>query len=181
MTPFEEDLYRLLQDSKKQIDAFSSAEQDAALDLQKILQFSAKWDFKSKYDKVAKDYDELKTKFNKEKELFGLQATRSVMKEFILILDECFMLEKFVAKGSELERAVRLIISNMEKMLTRRGGGIIKPVIGEEADPSKHRFIEAEEVKGYSGNTVDKVFRYGYYVMGQVVREAEVKVKCGVK
>jgi molecular chaperone GrpE (heat shock protein) len=181
MTPFEEELYRLFQDSKNETTAFTTAAQDAGNDMQKITMFSVKWDYKDRYEKLLKEHNELKDRFEKEKKIIGIQATKTVIKELIPIIDECFMLHKFVEKGSELERAVKLVLMNLEKILTRRKGGIIRPQIGDDADPSKHKFIEAEEEPGHHGNTVSDVYRYGYYVLGQIIREAEIKVKCGIK
>ena len=38
-----------------------------------------------------------------------------------------------------------------------------------------------QEIRDNAGNTISEIYRYGYFVLGQVIREAEVKVKCGIK
>ena len=50
MTPFQEDLYRLIQDVRNSTSPFTSAEEDAGSDVQLIVKFSNKWDFKGNYD-----------------------------------------------------------------------------------------------------------------------------------
>lgn len=181
MTPFQEELYELIQECKNDASAFTTEAQDAGTDVQRSVMFSHKWDYKDRYEELAKNHEAMKRSFEKEKLVIASQATKNVIKELIPIIDECFMLMNFAEKGSQLEKGFKLILENMEQIFTRRGGGIIRPVIGEKADPTKHTFIEAEEVKDHIGTTVADVFRYGYFILGQIVREAEIKVKCGLK
>jgi molecular chaperone GrpE len=181
MTPFQEELYALFQEAKSEATAFTTEAQDAGGDMQKIINFSNKWDFKNEYHKSEKAFTEYKARTEREKLVLAHQATKALIKELIPVIDDCFTLMNLVEKGSSLERGVKIILTNLEKILTRRKGCIIIPEIGESADPEKHRFIEAEEVVGHIGNTVSQVYRYGYSVLGQIIREAEVKVKCGVQ
>lgn len=181
MTPFEEEIFRLVQDCRKESNAFTTADEDSGNDLNKIIRFARKWDYKDKFDQKVKEYESALTQANKEKLSIALKATKDLVKELIPILDGAYLLHTHVEAGTALERGVRLMITNMEDILTRRKGGIIKPTIGEDLDPEKHKAISAEEVRGHIGNTISEVYRYGYVVMGQIVREAEVKVKCGIK
>lgn len=181
MTPFEEEVFRLVQDCRKESNAFTTADEDSGNDLNKIIRFARKWDYKEKFDEKVKEYESALTQANKEKLVVARKATKDLVKELIPVIDETFLLHSHMEKGTALERGVKLMLNNLEEILTRRKGGIIRPVVGEELDPEKHKAISAEEVRGHVGNTIAEVYRYGYIVMGQVVREAEVKVKCGVK
>ena len=181
MTPFQEELYRLIQDTKKESNAFTSSDEDAGNETHRIIKFAQKWDFKDKHDTTFADKEKLEAKYTREKKQMEEKVTKSLIKELLPIVDEIFILSKFTKEGSPLEKGVQLTLSNIEKFLHRRQGGIIKPSIGEELDPNKHQAISAEQDPMHHGNTVSEVYRNGYYVLGQVVREAEVKVKCGVK
>jgi len=181
MTPFQEELYRLVQDSRKEVNAFTSADEDSGNDIHKIIKFANIWDYKEKYDQKTKELEDSIQQATKDKLLLVRKATKDLIKELIPIIDETFILYNFVESGTALERGIKLMLINLEDILTRRKGLIIKPRIGEEFDPARHKAISAIEVSGYQGNTISEVYRYGYTVLGQIVREAEVKVKCGVK
>ena len=181
MTPFQEELYRLFQDARKESNAFTSVEEDQGGDLQKIVRFAKKWDFKSKYDKLLEEKEAAKLKYDRDKLVIAKKATQYVVRELVLIIDQVFILQSNTENNSPLGKGIQLMLDNLEQILLRRKGGIIRPSIGEELDPTKHKAISAEEVPGHRGNTISEVYRYGYYVLGIIIREAEVKVKCGSK
>lgn len=180
MTPFQEELYRLIQDCKKQSNAFTTAEEDSGNEVSRIIKFSQKWDFKDQHDKLTTEMNSLNDKIMKELKVVNEKITRSIMKELAPIIDELFVLAKLIDPNSALDRGFKITLANLEKLLLRREGSIIRPRIGEEMDPIKHKAIAAEEVLGHTGNTISEVYRFGYSALGQVIREAEVKVKCGV-
>lgn len=180
MTPFQEDLYRLIQDIRKDTNPFTTTEQDAGSDVQRIVAFSNKWDAKQELAALTNKYEKLVKSSTIDKKSAAYTAIKAVVKEVIPVVDEAYLLANHIEGSSALGRAVSLIISNLEAILERRGGGVIKPSINDELDPSKHNAVVAEEVVGHRGNTISEVYRYGYYILGNVIREAEVKVKCGV-
>jgi len=181
MTPFQEELYQLIQDAKKESNAFTTSDEDAGNATHKIIKFAQKWDYKSKYDNLEQEKNNLEAKYNKEKKEVVDKVTKDIVKELIPIIDEIVILAKFATEGSPLERGIKLTLSNFEKFLKRRDGGIIRPKLGQELDPVRHQAISAEHVTNHHGNTVSEIYRYGYFVLQQVIREAEVKVKCGIK
>jgi molecular chaperone GrpE len=181
MTPFQEHLYRLVQDAKKESNAFTSSDEDAGNETHKIVKFSQKWDFKDKYEVTLAEKEKLEAKYTRDMHQREEKITKSLIKELLPIMDEMFLLSKFADEGSPLDKGIKITLSNLEKFLHRHQGGIIRPAIGEELDPVKHQAVSAEQDPKHHGNTVSEVYRYGYFVLGKVVREAEVKVKCGVK
>ena len=181
MTPFQEELYRLLQSAKQESNAFTSPTEDAGNETHKIIKFSQKWDFKEKHEQLTAEKDTLETKFEKSKQHTVNTVTKSVVKELVPIIDELFTLSKHTTGATPLDRGLNIALTNLEKFLQRRQGGVIRPKIGEQLDPVRHQAVSAEQDPSHHGNSVSEVYRYGYYVMGKVIREAEVKVKCGVK
>ena len=180
MTPFQEELYRLIQEAKSESNAFTSSSEEAGNETHKIIKFAQKWDFKDKFENLEKEHEQLKEKNERDQKQSADKLTKVIVKELIPIIDEIIVLGKFVKEGSPLERSLKVVLSNLEKLLKRREGGIIRPKIGEALDPIRHQAISAEQVPNHYGNTISEVYRYGYYILNQVVREAEVKVKCGI-
>lgn len=183
MSPFQEELYRLIQDARKDSTAFTTAEQDAGNDVQRILKFAQKWDFKQKYEEQSKELDSIKKQYEQDKLALARKATRDILKELIPVIDQLQSLSKGLEEsspGSTLERGIKLILANIEDILTRRKGGVIRPKLGEELDPVQHKAISVEEVAKHIGTTVSEVYRFGYFILGQVVREAEVRVRCAI-
>lgn len=181
MTPFQEELFRLIQDCKKEATAFTSSEEDSGNEVNKIIKFSQKWDYKERYEKIIDEAKALNEKVERELKGATNTITKNLYKELTPIIDELFIASKMVEADSPIEKGIKIILNNLEKLLLRKDGCIIKPSIGEELNPIKHKAIAAEEVSGHIGNTISEVYRYGYSILGQVIREAEVKVKCGTK
>jgi len=181
MTSFQEELFRLIQDCKRETNVFTSVDEDSGNEVSKIVKFAQKWDYKEKHDKLAADAVALNERVAKELKIANEKIGRSFFKELAPIIDELFVASKLVESNSPAERGLKIALNNLEKMLARKEGGLIRPNIGEELDPNRHKAIAAEQVPGHIGNTISEVCRYGYYCLGQVIREAEVKVKCGIK
>lgn len=181
MTPFQEELYRLIQEAKKESNAFTTPTEEAGNETHKIIKFAQKWDFKDRFEKLSAEKEQLQSSYEKEQQSIIDKTTKILIKELIPIIDEVIILLKFAKEGSPLERGLKLVLSNFEKLLQRRKGGVIRPQIGQVLDPIKHQAISAEQVPNHYGNTISEIYRYGYFILGQVIREAEVKVKCGIK
>lgn len=182
MTPFEEALYRFVQECKESSDAFTSPEEDSASEMQLTMSFARKWDFKDKYEQEKKKGEELEQQLTRDRDTISSSSIKKMVREIIPIIDEMFILKTEVDKldNRPLQRGAAIILENMEALLTTRNGSIIRPCVGEEFNPAKHKAISAEEVAGQRTTVISEVLRYGYSVCGQVVREAEVKVRCGL-
>jgi len=180
MTPFQEELFRIIQDCKKEANAFTSPEEDSGNEISKIVKFSQKWDFKDKHDKLSNELNTVNDKLNKELKIANEKIARNFYKELVPIIDELFMISRLVGSDTAIDRGLKIVLANLEKLLARKDGGIIRPELGEELNPAYHKAVSAEKVYGHNGNTICEVYRFGYYVLGQVIREAEVKVKCGI-
>lgn len=180
MTPFQEELYRLIQDCKNENNAFTSSQEDAGNEITRLIKFSNDWDVREKFDNAQKELEILKNRFAAEKLEIEAKAIRSITKELIPIVDDLFLLLK-VATGTSAEKTIKLLILNFESYLQRHEGALIRPKIGEALDPVKHKAVAVVEAPVHVGSTVEEVYRVGYSIKKQVLREAEVKVKCGVR
>jgi len=181
MTPFQEELYRLVQNIKKSQNPFSSEAQEAGTDINQIIAFAEKWDFKAKYEALKEHNKNALTLAKNENKLLTVKAVRKLTNEFIPIVDQAYAMRKYVEPDTDLARGLNVIISNMEEIFTRNHGQVIVPVVGEDLDPSLHKAVEAEQSNEFAGTRVAEVYRYGYSIMGVILRPAEVKVVYGTR
>jgi len=181
VTPFQEELYRLIQDCKNENNAFTSSQEDAANEITKLVQFANEWDYREKYLDLKKNNEGLAKALETEKVETETRTIKSITKELIPIVDDLFLLLKVANSESSIEKTVKLLLLNFENYLKRHEGGFIRPKIGEALNPIKHKAVSVVEVPVHAGNTVEEVYRIGYFIKNQVLREAEVKVKCAMR
>lgn len=180
MTPFQEELYRLIQDCKLESNAFTSSQEDAGNEITRLMKFSTSWDFKDKYEAAKKENEELQAKLAAERASVEAKTIKNITQELIPIIDDLFLLLEVSSENLAIKKTVRLLLSNCEAFLRRHEGGIIKPKIGEALNPVKHKAVAVVETNVGVGTIIEEVFRVGYFVKNQVLREAEVKVRCVV-
>lgn len=182
MSNFQDELYRLIQNSKEKIDPFSSGEEEAGRDIQLAVEFANKWDYKSKYEEVKNKLEENTKRFERDRQDLTMRSVISVAKDVMPCLDDAYNLKKYVADNPSLKVGVDLMISNLEKVFTSREGAVINPESGTKFDPDFHTSLTAETVKSdyktslMPGTYVYRVLRPGYQVCGKVIRPAEVHV-----
>jgi molecular chaperone GrpE (heat shock protein) len=181
MTPFQEELFRLIQDCKQESNAFTSSQEDAGNEITRLSKFSEEWDFKSKFENVQKINEQLNNKLAQEKIEAETRAIRTITKELIPIVDDLFLLLKVSAEDAAINKTVKLLLVNFESYLRRHDGAFIRPKIGEALNPIKHRAVAVVEAPLAVTSTIEEVYRIGYIIKNQVLREAEVKVRCAVK
>lgn len=178
---FQEELYQLVQKCKETINPFTTSEEDAGSDIQLVVEFANKWDFKSKYDDTIKKLEELTTRVDKDKQEASVRGIMSVVKDVLPALDDANQVRSYL-KDSNLQIGIDSLISNLEKILLSRNGSVINPQTGDKFDPSLHTAITAETVKSdpknpcIPGSYVYQTLRRGYVVLSKVIRHAEVKV-----
>lgn len=185
MNPFEEDLYRLLQDLRNNTNPFTSKQDDASNDIQAVLEFSKKWNFKDRYLRAAADYDNLLKRTEREKAEWSKTLVMDVLKEIVPVIDTALGLHHHLQNPASnippdtLMGAVQMISGELVKVLERRSGGLITPRHGDEFDTEIHRAIDFTKSDAHQGHLIDSVYRCGYRIAGKVIRPAEVRVSLG--
>lgn len=178
---FQEDLYQLVQKCKETINPFSSSEEDAGSDVQLVVDFANKWNYKEKYEELKTKLDETATRSERDKQEVIGRSIMSVIRDVLPALDDAYQIRSFI-KEEQYTFAIDSMILNLEKILLSRNGSIIFPGTGEKFDPSMHIAVTAETVKSTSknpcqpGSYIFQTLRKGYIVLGKVIRHAEVKV-----
>lgn len=181
MTPFQENLYRLIQDCKQESNAFTSSQEDTGNEVTRLIKFAEEWDYKTKFENLQKTNEQLNAKLAQEKAEAETRAIRTVTRELIPIVDDLFLLHKLTEENVAINKTVKLLLVNFESFLRRHDGSIIKPKIGEAFNPTKHKAVAVVEVSVQCESAIEEVYRVGYMIKSHVLREAEVKVRCATK
>lgn len=181
MTPFQENLYRLIQDCKQESNAFTSPQEDTGNEVTRLIKFAEEWDYRTKFENVQKANEQLNAKATQEKTEAETKAVRTVTKELIPIVDDLFLLLKLSGENASINKTVKLLLINFESFLRRHDGSFIRPKVGESLNPARHKAVSVVEVPYAVDSTIEEVYRVGYMIKNQVLREAEVKVRCSVK
>jgi molecular chaperone GrpE len=145
-------------------------------------------EWKKKHDEVkeqlvwmAADFDNYKKRALKEKEEFLKFSQASLLKEFLVVVDN---LERAVGsipaddqdKGFlSLKQGVELTLKQFQSVLEKHGVSKVKTV-GEKFDPRFHEVMFQEETDKFPDETVMEELQSGYLLHDRVLRPALVKV-----
>lgn len=145
-------------------------------------------EWKKRHDEVkeqlvwmAADFDNYKKRALKEKEEFLKFSQASLLKEFLVVVDN---LERAVAaipaedqdKGLlVLKQGVEMTLKQFRSVLEKHGVSKVKTV-GEKFDPRLHEVMFQEETDKFPDETVMEELQSGYQLNERVLRPALVKV-----
>ena len=137
-------------------------------------------ELKDKLMWVAADFDNYKKRTLKEKEEFLKFSQASILKEFLVVVDN---LERAVGSipGDDqdkgllvLKQGVELTLKQFQSVLEKHGVTKVKTV-GEKFDPRFHEVMFQEETDKVPDETVLEELQSGYLLHDRVLRPALVK------
>ncbi len=144
-------------------------------------------EWKKKHDEVkeqlvwtAADFDNYKKRALKEKEEFLKFSQASLLKEFLVVVDN---LERAIGSipGDDqdkgflaLKQGVELTLKQFQSVLEKHGVTKVKTV-GEKFDPRFHEVMFQEETDKFPDDTVLEELQSGYQLHDRVLRPALVK------
>ena len=136
---------------------------------------------KENYLRLLADFDNYRKRMMKEIEEAKEAAKRSIIKEFLVILDN---LEKAIEMAYKHKDAIiegiELSIKSFKDMLKKHGIEEINPK--EEAfDPNLHDALMTQESDKLPKNTVIQTVEKGYIYKDKLIRPAKVIVSAGKK
>ncbi len=136
---------------------------------------------KENYLRLLADFDNYRKRMMKEIEEAREAAKRSIIKEFLVILDN---LEKAIEMAYQHKDAIiegiELSIKSFRDMLKKHGVEEINPK--EEAfDPNLHDALMTQESDKLPKNTVIQTVEKGYIYKDKLIRPAKVIVSTGKK
>lgn len=129
---------------------------------------------------VAADFDNYKKRALKEKEEFLKFSQASILKEFLVVVDN---LERAISSipGDDqdkgflaLKQGVELTLKQFQSVLEKHGVTKVKAV-GEKFDPRFHEVMFQEETDKFPDDTVLEELQSGYLLHDRVLRPALVK------
>jgi molecular chaperone GrpE len=126
---------------------------------------------KSQLTRALADYDNLRKRVEREKELFEKQANIKLAIKLLPVLD---VLKS--AQGHLKDRGIEMTIKEFEEALTSEGIEEINVKIGDEFNPETMEVTEVVEDGDGKGKIVDVVSSGWRFKEGFVVRYARVKV-----
>ncbi len=136
---------------------------------------------KENYLRLLADFDNYRKRMMKEIEEAKEAAKRSIIKEFLVILDN---LEKAIEMAYQHKDAIiegiELSIKSFRDMLKKHGVEEINPK-EETFDPNLHDALMTQESDKLPKNTVIQTVEKGYIYKDKLIRPAKVIVSAGKK
>lgn len=136
-------------------------------------------EFSDKYTRAAAEFDNARKRLDKERSEFLKYANESLIMEFVPILDNLEIAERYIKEAKDfgaVRQGVDMIQSQIQKFLKDIGVERIKTV-GEKFDPHVHEAMEVEESKDASVDVmVVAELKAGYRLNGKLLRPASVKI-----
>lgn len=134
--------------------------------------------FKDKYLRSHAEFENVKKRLDKEKADFVRYANESLIFEFLPIIDNLEMAEKYIKEAKDfgaVREGVDMIQSQIQKFLKDVGIEKIRTV-GEKFDPHLHDPMETEESKDKEEGLIVAELKPGYRLNGKLLRPAAVRV-----
>ncbi len=134
---------------------------------------------KNDYLRLLAEFDNYRKRVSKEIEEAKEAAKRSIIKEFLVILDN---LEKAIEMAYKHKDAIiegiELSIKSFKDMLKKHGVQEINPK-EESFDPNLHDALMTQESDEHPKNTVIQTVEKGYMLKDKLIRPAKVIVSSG--
>lgn len=133
-------------------------------------------EFRDKYYRRTADLDNLRKRFEREKEEFKKYANYDLLRDLLEVLDNFERArESMDFESSETREGVQMIETQLRDLLEDYE---VEPVDaeGEFFDPEKHEGMMREEREDFDRQTVLEVFKKGYKLHDRILRPASVKV-----
>ncbi len=130
--------------------------------------------------RLAADFDNYKKRIARDADVQSLRASESLVSELLPVLDN---LERALDASEHHEEAkvadgVRLVHSQLQEVLERRGLEEIEAAPGETFDPHRHEAVSQAPSEQPEG-AIAAVWQRGYRLGPRVVRAARVVVSSG--
>ncbi|MBQ8401748.1 MAG: nucleotide exchange factor GrpE [Clostridia bacterium] len=129
-----------------------------------------------KYLRVCAEYDNFRTRTQKEKETAYGEAVADTVKGLLPVIDNLQYASKYGnADPEKFAEGVKLILDKLPETLEKMH---IRPVgaPGETFDPTYHNAVMHEDNEEYGENEIMDVLQSGYLYEDRVIRYAMVKV-----
>lgn len=134
-------------------------------------------DIKTKYLRLAADFQNFKRRTEKEKSDIYAYANEKFALDLLDVIDnfERALVHQQECKDEKMKEGMDMIFKQLQGVLEKNK--IIEiPALGEAFDPNVHNAVMTEPAGEYESGTISVVLQKGYKLNNKVIRPAMVKV-----
>ncbi len=135
----------------------------------------AQEDYKDKWLRVTAEYQNYRTRTQKEKADIYANANEAFVKELLEVVDNFERAMEQKPEGDKFAEGIELIYKQLLTILEKEHVKEI-PALGEDFNPTVHMAVQMMEVEGLDSDKVAIVIKKGYTLNDKVIRPAMVVV-----
>ncbi|MBN1872363.1 MAG: nucleotide exchange factor GrpE [Candidatus Omnitrophica bacterium] len=135
-------------------------------------------DYKDKYLRAQAEIDNIRKRFNKEKEEYVKFANEDLLSELLYVIDNFDRAMEHINGTQKVENVIegiKMIQKEFHRILEARGIERIE-ALGKEFDPTLHDAVEHVEADEDKDHKIVEEVQAGYMLNGRLLRPAIVKV-----
>lgn len=135
-------------------------------------------DFKAKYFYLAAEMENMRKRFDREKENLVKYGNEKILNGLIEVIDNFDRTVDSLA--SEEDEKIKNIVTGIEMVRTQfletlKSNGLERiEALGEKFDPNFHEAVSQQEVEGEEEDKVIQEFQKGYMLNGRLLRASKV-------
>jgi len=133
-------------------------------------------ELKKKYLLAESNKENLKKRYEKEKEELKKFANEELIKELLLVLDSLESSIKFPKESALIDQDAKINLDLLMMTLEKFGLEKIEPAESKKFDPNFHEAIYDKEVDDVEPGIVIAEFRTGYLLNGRLIRPSVVAI-----
>ena len=135
----------------------------------------AKDELYDKYLRTLAEYDNFRTRSQREKDAIYGDATIDAVKKLLPVLDNFERALNYECKDEEFKKGISLIQNTLVEVFDNLGVKEI-PSMDQQFDPNLHEAVMHIDNPAYEENIVTDVYRKGYMIGDKVIRHTMVVV-----
>ncbi len=127
-----------------------------------------------KYLRLAAEFENYKKRQEKDQEKFERLTLKSIVEEFLPVIDDLEKAAK-ATKDASTKEGIEMVLKKLKKTLSKFNVSSFKS-LGEKFNPNYHQAVYLEVGDSYEEDTVVAVINEGYMIGDVLLRPAEVVV-----
>ena len=155
----------------------AEAEEEEASGAEEVAATQEDEDMKTKYLRLAADFQNFKRRTEKEKSDIYAYANEKFALDLLDVIDnfERALIHQDDCKDEKMKEGMELIFKQLQGVLEKNKITEI-PALGEDFDPNVHNAVMTNASEDYESGKVSAVLQKGYKLNNKVIRPAMVMV-----
>ena len=155
----------------------AEAEEEEASGAEEVAATQEEEDMKTKYLRLAADFQNFKRRTEKEKSDIYAYANEKFALDLLDVIDnfERALVHQDDCKDEKMKEGMELIFKQLQGVLEKNKITEI-PALGEDFDPNVHNAVMTNASEDYESGKVSAVLQKGYKLNNKVIRPAMVMV-----